>query len=191
VVELCVKAKAERVRRAASVDTAVATRTYSVTKRPLGKLPAEQRAKIAAELLEGYGTGEEIADLAPNYGISDVTAYALLIRDHEEEWKQAQIARALARKAQVSNDLSELRTQLRDAETALDALSLTRIQHQIRLAEVQAKRAEWELEKVYRRVYGQDAPEQGSRVAIQINLGTNDAQQQSAIFHSVEQGKKE
>lgn len=163
----------------------------SLAKRPLAKVPAEQRAVIAAELLEGYSTGQEIAELAPNYGISDVTAYALLIRDHEEEWKQAQVSRALAKKAQTLNDLDELRTELRDRETALDSLSLARIQQQIRLAEVQCKRSEWELERVYRRVYGQEVTDQGGRVAIQINLGTNDAQQQSAIFQSGEQLPKE
>jgi hypothetical protein len=141
-------------------------------------VPAERRAQIAAELLSGYAEGKEIAELAPNYSISDVTAYALLIRDHEEEWKQAQISRALAKKATADNDLQVIRTKLNDSEIALDSLSLARIREQVRLAEVQAKRCEWELERVYRRIYGQDVtPDQLGRVSITLNI--HPAEQQS------------
>jgi hypothetical protein len=155
-------------------------RQYSVAQRPLRNLPAERRAAIAQEALQAYETGIEIADIAPDYGISDVTLYALLIRDHEEQWKQAQRGRALARKSRAYKDLDELRAQLRSAmqenedgtRTPHDVLSLARIREQIRLAEVQCKRAEWELERVYRRIYGQDAQtDNAGRIAITLNIG--------------------
>ena len=160
----------------------------SLAKRPLKNLPAERRAQIAQEALQAYESGEEIADIAPNYDISDVTLYALLIRDHEEEWKKAQVSRGLARKARAYKDLDELRDQLRSTQQTddegkktapHDQISLARIQHQIKLAEVQCKRAEWELERVYRRVYGQDQGSgSGNALSITLNLGTNQAQGQ-------------
>ena len=144
----------------------------SLAKRPFMNVSVERRAQIALELLTGYAEGKEIADLAPEYGVSDVTAYALLIRDHEDEWKKAQEGRAVARRDRATNDLQTLRTELWKAEQAHDALSLARIREQVRLAEIQAKRAEWELERVFKRIYGQDAtPDQLGRVSITLNIG--------------------
>jgi transposase-like protein len=152
-------------------------RQLSVAKRPLKNLPAERRAQIALEVLQAYQQGEEVADLAPEYGVSDVTLYALLLRDHEGEWKQAQESRALANKARANKDLQDLREQLWQAEKAHDALSLARIREQVKLAEIQAKRAEWELERVMKRIYGSDVPQDGAgRVSITLNIG---AQQQT------------
>jgi hypothetical protein len=155
-------------------------REVSVAKRPMKDLPAERRAQVALEVLQAYAQGEEVADLAPNYGVSDVTLYALLIRDHEEAWKQAQVSRALAKRDQSTGDLARLRLQLQSAmqenedgtKTPHDMLSLARIKEQVKLAEIQAKRAEWELERVYRRVYGQDVQADASgRVSITLNIG--------------------
>jgi hypothetical protein len=154
-------------------------RGYSVAKAPLRNMPAEQRSRIASELLEAYGAGEQIADLAPRYNISDVTAYAILLRDHEKEWQEAQIARGIARKASAYADLDAIRQELHEMQvrhangelSASDALSLARIREQTKLAETRAKRAEWELERIYKRVYGQDASPSGSGVSININLG--------------------
>ena len=164
----------------------------SLAKRPLVNLPAERRAEIALEVLQAYERGEEVADLAPNYGVSDVTLYALLIRDHEEAWKNAQISRAVAKRAATAKDLQDLRTQLRSrtqegTEEPHDALSLARIKEQVRLAEIQAKRAEWELERVYKRVYGQDVtPDQLGRVSITLNIGGEHATTQRTIDHNPE-----
>ena len=166
------------------MDSQTEERTYSVAKRPLSNLPAERRQQIALEVLQAYERGEEIADLAPDYGVSDVTLYALLIRDHEEAWKEAQKGRAVSKRERTQRDLEELRLKLRSAmqenedgtKTPHDMLSLARIKEQVRLAEIQAKRAEWELERVYRRVYGQDVtPDQLGRVSITLNIGGGNA----------------
>jgi len=164
-------------------------REYSVAKRPLAGLPAERRAEIAKEIMEAYAAGDDISDLAPRYEISDVTAYALLLRDHEDEWRNAQIARALARKATADSDLDAIRQELNEMkarhdnadDSASDAISLTRIREQVKLAETRAKRAEWELERIYKRVYGQDAAPGGSGVSISINLGHTSSTEAPAI----------
>jgi hypothetical protein len=153
----------------------------SLAKRPFHNVPEARREQIALELLTGYAQGKEVAEMAPEYGVSDVTAYALLIRDHEAEWKQAQEARAVVRRDKAVNDLQELRKQLWETqrETPHDLLSLARIREQVKLAEIQAKRAEWELERVFKRIYGQDqAAAGGSALHISLNFGTNQAQGQ-------------
>jgi transposase-like protein len=145
----------------------------------MANLPAEQRAQIALEVLQAYERGEEVADLAPSYGVSDVTLYALLIRDHEEAWKVAQVSRGVCKRDQSLRDLSNIRLELQNAsEQPLDVLSLARIREQVKLAEVQAKRAEWELERVCRRIYGTDVPpDQAGRVSITLNIGVAGEQQ--------------
>jgi hypothetical protein len=165
---------------------------YSVAKRPLKSLPAEQRQQIALEVLQAYSQGEEVADLAPNYGVSDVTLYALLIRDHEAAWVDAQRSRAVSKRDRTSRDLEELRAQLRSAtqetedgrKTPHDMLSLARIKEQVKLAEIQAKRAEWELERVFKRIYGQDVQaDQAGRVSITLNIGGEGAT--NAVQHGI------
>jgi hypothetical protein len=162
------------------------SKEYSLAKRPLASWPVEKRLQVALEVLSAYQEGQEIADLAPEYGVSDVTLYALLIRDHEDAWKEAQKSRAVSKRDRTTKDLEELRLQLRSAmqendegqKTPHDALSLARIREQVRVAEIQAKRAEWELERVYRRLYGQDDGSAGvASVRITLNVGGgNDAQ---------------
>src|SRR5688500_18609535 len=137
----------------------------SVAKRPLANLPAERRAEIAQSVLTRYINGEQVADMAPEYGVSDVTIYALLLRDHEDDWKEVQRARALARLEKAQSKM----------DTAPDALSLARAREQVRSAQ-------WELERLLRRLYGQDqAVGAGSAVQININLRREDATTQRTI----------
>lgn len=173
-----------------SVSTYKAAQGTALSKRPMRDLTEAQRQQIALEVLKAYQQGEEVADLAPNYGVSDVTLYALLVRDHEEEWKQAQISRAIAKKARADRDLEELRLNLRDEEAHHDGVSLARVQQRIKIAEVQCKRAEWELERVYRRVYGQDAPAQLAQIVINVqnmrDMGTVGSQPTDVLSAKVE-----
>jgi hypothetical protein len=131
------------------------SRELSVAKKPLANLPAERRAEIALSVLTRYINGEQVAAMAPEYGVSDVTIYALLLREHEDDWKEVQRARALARLERSQEEL----------KTAPDALSLARAREQVRSAQ-------WELERLLRRLYGQDAPAHtGQAVSINIHLG--------------------
>jgi hypothetical protein len=130
----------------------------SVAKKPLANLPAERRTEIAQSVLERYINGEQVAAMAPDYGVSDVTIYALLLREHEEDWKEVQRARALARLEKAQAEM----------ETAPDALSLARARERVRSAQ-------WELERLLRRLYGQDQQaEQGGRVSITLNIGARE-----------------
>jgi hypothetical protein len=143
-------------------------RNLTVAKRPLANLPAERRTEIAQSVLTRYINGEQVAQMAPEYGVSDVTIYALLLRDHEEDWKEVQRARALARLERAQNEL----------EVAPDALSLARARERVRSAQ-------WELERLLRRIYGQDqVAEQAGRVSITLNIGGVGAT--NAVQHDVE-----
>lgn len=130
-------------------------RDLTVAKKPLANLPVERRAEIAKDVLTRYINGEQVAQMAPDYGVSDVTIYALLLREHETEWKEIQRARALARLERAQDKV----------EKAPDALSLARAREEVRSAQ-------WELERLLRRIYGQDhqANESG-RVSITLNIG--------------------
>ena len=131
------------------------TKALTVAKKPLANLPAERRAEIAHSVLTRYINGEQVAAMAPEYGVSDVTIYALLLREHEDDWKEVQRARALARLEKSQHEL----------ETAPDALSLARARERVRSAQ-------WELERLLRRLYGQDQPaSSGQVVHINIDLG--------------------
>ena len=120
----------------------------TVAKKPLGNIPAERRAEIADQVLERYIQGEQVAQMAGEYNTSDVTIYALLLRERQEDWVSIQTARALARLERNQNQL----------EGASDALSLARARESVRSAQ-------WELERLLRRLYGEDK----AQVAVQIS----------------------
>jgi hypothetical protein len=110
----------------------------TVAKRPLHQVQPEERARIAHNVLDRYINGEQVANIAPEYGVSDVTIYALLLREHQDAWKDIQTARALARLEQSQDEL----------QIAPDALSLARARERVRSAQ-------WELERLFSRLYGQ------------------------------------
>jgi transposase-like protein len=108
------------------------------THRPLRSFSNERRAQIAAEVLTRYAHGEQVSQMAPEFETSDVTLYALLLHDHELEWKDLQTSRALARLERENINL----------QTAQDPLSLARARELVRSAQ-------WELERLLNRIFGQ------------------------------------
>ena len=144
--------------------------TYSVAQQPLGHLSVEQRAEIASQVLHRYMAGEQIADMAPEYDTSDVTLYAVLLREHQDAWKEVQTARALAR-------LERHQQEMKDAK---DALSLARGRELVRSAQ-------WELERLLRRLYGQDqVPASLVSVHYNIGIGRNPGTESVQVVDSVE-----
>ena len=132
-------------------------RKLTVAKRPMSHLSPERRAEIAAQVLDRYIAGEQVAEMAEEYETSDVTLYALLLREHEADWKDIQEARALAR-------LERSQHALRNAP---DALSLARSREEVRSAQ-------WELERLCRRLYGEEK-QQTTLVNPVLNIFTSAA----------------
>ena len=126
-------------------------------------------------VLQRYLSDESTKDIAESYGVTRQALNQFLIRTAEQEWKDAQVARAIARKESAEDDLD-------NAESTPDALALSRTRERL-------KAAQWDLERVCRRIYGQDAPPAGAN-AVQINInlrgnGATSAVQQPEITERV------
>jgi hypothetical protein len=134
---------------------------------PLAHLPDIERAAIADQILSRYLAGEEIATICQTYDISHVTAYALLVSCREDVWKDISVARALSRYAAAENELDMVREKL---DKAKDLFELGKAREITRLCEAQLKSNSWMLEKLYRRLFGDDAGKQLGQGVVQINI---------------------
>ena len=101
-------------------------------------LPALREANPLV-ILQRYLSDESTKDIAATYGVTRQALGQFLLKHAEEDWKEAQVARAIARKEKAEDDL----------EAALDPLSLARARELL-------KAAQWDLERVCRRIYGED-----------------------------------
>lgn len=143
-----------------------APKKLTVAKRPLSNLSEARRGEIASQVLDRYIAGEQVAAMASEYETSDVTLYALLLREHESDWKDIQEARALAR---LERSQGELRT-------APDALSLARAREEVRSAQ-------WELERLCRRLYGEDRQQLQVQISPTLVISVAQAPQGEVIEH--------
>ena len=128
------------------------------------------------EILGRYLSEESTAQIAQSLGVTRSGLNYWLLKKAEESWKEAQVIRALKRKEEAEDEM----------DSAQDTLTLARARERLRAAQ-------WDLERVYRRVYGQDSPtETPGRVAININLGVAKEQMtHSTIDISPDQDKGE
>lgn len=117
-----------------------------VTKRrreALSRLPDGGMALLVGAdprvILQRYLSDQSSEDIARDYGCTRQALARFMLNHAEEGWKEAQVARAIARKERAEDDL----------ETAADPLSLASARERL-------KAAQWDLERVCRRVYGQD-----------------------------------
>lgn len=120
-------------------------------------------------VLARYQT-ETIEQIAQSLGASDVGLYLKIIREAPEQWKEHQAAKAL-----------------RDLERAEERLEGANGMLEIARAREVLKSAQWRLERVLRRIYGQDQPSSVGQ-AVQININLRGAPQRSsaAIEHEGE-----
>jgi hypothetical protein len=108
----------------------------------------------AESVLARYLAEETTTQIAKSLGVTRSALNYWLLEHCEKEWKSAQIIRAMKRKEDAEDAI----------ETAPDALTLARAREALRAAQ-------WDLERVCRRIYGQDAPPNaGAGVNININL---------------------
>jgi hypothetical protein len=127
-------------------------------------------------ILARYLSDESTKDIAASYGVTRQALGQYMLRHAEEQWKDAQVARALARKEEAEDEYDLIKSELRPEsgkEVADVDVSLARM----KLAERALKAAHWDLERVCRRIYGQDVtPEQLGRVSITLNIGVQPQQ---------------
>ena len=110
------------------------------------------KAANAQDVLTRVLNEESTNDIAKSYGVTRSALNYWLIEHCDTEWKAAQVVRALKRKEDSEDEM----------DTAQDSLTLAR-------AEKRLRAAQWDLERVCRRIYGQDAPPAGAN-AVQINI---------------------
>jgi hypothetical protein len=114
------------------------------------------------DVLERYLAEESSESIAKSYGVTRAALSLFMLRSAESEWKDAQLTKALRRKENAEELM----------DRADNALDLTRAREQLRSAQ-------WELERVCRRIYGQDAPSHAAQ-AVQININVRGAERQSS-----------
>lgn len=102
-------------------------------------------------ILERYLAEETSTQIAASLGVTKAALSYHMLKHAEDQWKSAQLVKALMRK-----EAAEARL-----ETADNPLDLARGRELL-------KAAQWDLERVCRRIYGQDA--QSSVAAVQINI---------------------
>lgn len=113
---------------------------------------APLKAADPKDVLNRVLNEQSTKDIAASLGVTRSALNQWLLTVAEDDWKAAQVIRAHKRKEEAEDEL----------DTATDALSLAR-------AEKRLRAAQWDLERVCRRIYGQDAPPAGS-AAVQINI---------------------
>ncbi len=111
---------------------------HTLTPRPAYQRRNGSLAKAdAAAVSQRYLRDENTAVIAESLAVHRSTVNQWLLRTCEDEWKGAQVARAITALEQAKDDLA----------IASDALALARAREQMRCAQ-------WELERLFARLYG-------------------------------------
>ncbi len=126
---------------------------------------APLKAADPKDVLNRILSEQSTKDIAASFGVTRSALNQWLLTVAEEDWKAAQVIRAYKRKEEAEDEL----------DTATDALSLAR-------AEKRLRAAQWDLERVCRRIYGQDAPPTGVN-AVQININLRGSAATNAAQH--------
>lgn len=119
------------------------------------------------DVLERYLAEEKTADIAKSLGVTFAGLSHWLLQHAEGQWKSAQVVLALKRKMEADELI----------ETASTPLDLARAREKLRSAQ-------WDLERVCRRIYGQDAPAALAN-AVQINITLRGGNATNAVQHEV------
>jgi membrane-bound lytic murein transglycosylase B len=115
---------------------------------------------------------ESTKDIAASLGVTRSALNQWLLATAETEWKTAQVIRASKRKDEAEDHFDEIHAKIATADKEeRDRLTLT-----LSLAREKLKAAQWDLERVCRRIYGQDQPPAHASLSISLNFGTNQAQ---------------
>lgn len=117
------------------------------------QLPETERKELLAGVMQRYEHDDTIADLAREQGCSTTTLYRRLLRECPEEWRAVQSARAV----------KQLEAAKESLEGAKDNVEVNRAGKQIQTAQ-------WELERLHARLYGQQEASLTSAIQINVNI---------------------
>ena len=134
-------------------------------------------------ILARYLSDETTEQIAKSYGVTRQALGKYLLLAAEDEWKQAQVARAIARKERAEDTLDAIGLKIENA----NAEERARIQVSLAHARESLKAAQWDLERVCRRIYGQEVtPDQLGKISITLNIGGDGATTHRTIDHNSE-----
>ena len=115
---------------------------------------------------------ESTKDIAASYGVTRSALNQWLLAHAEQEWKTVQVVRASKRKEECEDEFD----RISQAIAAADKEERDRLTLSLSLAREKLKAAQWDLERVCRRIYGQEAQQDGvGRVSITLNIGERSA----------------
>lgn len=120
---------------------------------PVRALSEEKRLELVDAILSHYENGASIYDLAERLGVNNATLYRALKKYRLEDWKEIASARYEA----------EIEDAEKELKSAADNVAVTRARERLAAAR-------WKLERIDRKVYGQDVSNVGQAVQININL---------------------
>jgi len=127
---------------------------------PIRALPETEQIKLLDAILSHYENGTSIYAIAEQLGVDNATIYRQLIKHRLEDWKEVRSARYHSLIEEAEKNMKE----------ATDPLAVTRAREQL-------ANARWMLERLQRKIYGQDQAAAGvNAVQININLRRDQAQ---------------
>ena len=120
-----------------------------------GYIPGKLAEVDPLQILARYLSDESTKDIAASYGCTRQALGYFLLSNAGDEWREAQVARAIARKELADDEM----------EGAQDALALARARERL-------KSAQWDLERLLSRLYGakQEVSHTGQQPALQITI---------------------
>lgn len=119
---------------------------------PVRALSEADRNQLLDALISHYEAGASMYELAEKLGVSNTTLYRQLVKHRTEDWKEVSAAR-------YQSIIERAQDEIKNAS---DTLAVTRAREEL-------ANARWMLERLQRRIYGQDQPSSSS-AAVQINI---------------------
>ena len=104
-----------------------------------GFIPAKLAKVDPHEVIARYLSHEKTAEIAESFGVTPQALSLHLLNHAEQDWKDAQVARAMALRDKAEEDL----------KNAEDQLAVSKAREVL-------KSAQWQLERLLRRIYGDD-----------------------------------
>jgi chromosome segregation ATPase len=110
-------------------------------------------------IIDRYLSDEPTAEIAKSYNITTQRLSQWLIASDEKAWHSAQVARAMAAKDDANDQYQSLKAQIGELRGIEDQNEFERqkaaLQLSLSLARERVKSAQWELERLLSRLYGQ------------------------------------
>lgn len=124
---------------------------------PIVGLPEAERSALLRDVLVRALNGETQASIAAGIGVHQTALSQALLRYCEDEWREVQVARAW--------------TNVEQAEEAFADIEKTPDMTAIIRAEKRLKSAQWQLERLHRRLFGADMPSAIGATSVVVNIG--------------------